>query len=213
MSTEDATPLPPKPTRAKTWHNVAVRLADEGVPVRAIVRALMMSHEDVREVLEAASERGMLLNVPRDDWPPGTRRDERQPDVAPLKFEDDHMIMLVMSTFTLTQSMAKLFSALLRRPGMTKAALHLVVSRDDGAAYPSAGKDPSHIKIVDVYVCKIRERMKAYAAKSGASIEIITDWGRGYRILPAHKEIAFRMLGIKHDTFSIPAEAVSDTPH
>lgn len=221
MSTDEgaSAPTAPEPkssARTKLWHNVAVRLADEGVPVRAIVRALMLPAEEVREVLEAASERGMILNIPRDDWPPGTRRDERTPDTVPLELEDDRLVMLAMRTFTLTQAMAKMFVALLRRPEMSKNSLHLVTLRDDGANYPTAGRDPTHIKIVDVFICKLRERMKKFAEANpqypGLPIEIVTVWGRGYYIPVDGKEAIFNVLGIKHDTFAIPAGAPTD-PH
>lgn len=192
--------------RSQIWHNVAVRLADEGVPVRAIVRALMLPYEEVREVLRGASDRGMIISIPHDDWPPGTRRDERHPDTVPLKIEDDHLLMLTSRTFGFTPTMAKIFVALLRRQQLTKNSLHLVTQRDDGVAYPRKGKEPTQMKIVDVYICKMR---KYYLPPE---IPIITMWGSGYYIPPAGKEAAFKRLGIKHDTFAIPSGAISDPP-
>lgn len=189
--------------RSKVWHNVAVRLADEGVPVRAIVRALMLPADEVREALAAAVERGLLLSFPRDDWPIGTRRDERQPDVVPLELEDEHMVMLSIRTFAFTPSMAKIFVALLRRPQMMKTSLHVITQLDQ--------QKDTGLKIVDVYICKMRERLKKYAANNGTvPIEITTIWAKGYYMAPADKEVAFRALGIKHDTFVIPADAPSD---
>lgn len=194
-----------KPTqRAKIWHNVAVRLADEGVPLRAIVRALMLPYAEVREALAGACERGMLLNIPHDDWPIGTRREERAPDLVPLKLEDEHMVMLAIRTFGLTPTMARILVALLRRPEMTKNSLHIVTQHDEGRIYPNRGKEPSDIKIVDVYICKMR---KYYLPPE---VEIITIWGIGYYMTPAGKDAAFKAMGVKHDTFSIPADAISD---
>lgn len=190
----------PKATRNKIWHNIAVRLADEGVPTRAIVRALMITYDDVVEALKAAKERGMILNLPRDDWPPGTRRDERQPDTVPLELEDEHMVMLAIRTFNLTPTMGKIFVALMRRPEMTKNSLHVVTRRNDGFIAPGKRKDKmSDTKIVDVYICKMRTRLPK-------SIPIETMWGCGYYIPTSGKEAAFRLLGIKHDTFAVPAK-------
>lgn len=200
MPTKNTTPLasttsPAQETkqRTKLWHNVAVRLADEGVPVRAISRSLMLSTEEVREVLEGAGERGMILSIPRDDWPPGTRRDERSPDTIPLEFEDEHMTMLVMRTFAVTSSMAKIFVALLRRPEMTKPALHLTLQRDDA-------DDPTEVKIVDVFICKLRKKLPT-------GIEIKTQWGRGYFIPHEGKVEAYRRLGVKPDHINTDTSA------
>jgi DNA-binding response OmpR family regulator len=43
------------------------------------------------------------------------------------------------------------------------------------------GEEP-HIKIIDVFVCKLRKRVK------DLPINVETVWGRGYRILP-HQEV------------------------
>lgn len=173
--------------RGKIWNNIAVRLADEGVPVRAIVRALLLSYDEVVETLKGAAAQGTILSVPRDDWPPGTRRDERAPDTIPLEFEDDHMTMLAMRRIRLSPAMARMFIALLRRPEMTKNALHLCCQRDDAAERP----EPTDIKIVDVFVCKIRKLLPV-------DIKIGTLWGRGYFIDAASKQRAYELLGVKN---------------
>lgn len=177
----------PTSGRGKIWNNIAVRLADEGVPVRAIVRALLLSYDEVVETLKGAAAQGTILSIPRDDWPPGTRRDERAPDTIPLEFEDDHMTMLAMRRIKLSPAMARMFIALLRRPEMTKNALHLCCQRDDAAERP----EPTDIKIVDVFVCKIRKLLPA-------DIKIGTLWGRGYFIDAESKQRAYELLGVKN---------------
>lgn len=205
LATEPAEIVPATPatsTRTKLWHNVAVRLADEGVPVRAIVRALMLPYDEVREVLTAASERGMILSVPRDDWPPGVRRDERAPDTTPLEFEDEHMTMLTMRTFNITPTMAKIFVGLLRRPEMTKKAMHACSKRD--GCVPN-DKDDTDIKIVDVYVCKLRKFLPQ-------TIPILTLWGKGYMIPPEGKVEALKLLGVQQSNFAIDIRKVAGLP-
>src|SRR3954465_15888923 len=55
----------------------AIRLADEGVPLRAIARATKIPSEELRTALEEARDDGRLIELPRDDWPPGFPRDQR----------------------------------------------------------------------------------------------------------------------------------------
>lgn len=181
--------------KATVWQNVVVRLADEGVPIRAIVRSLMLPYEEVREILNEASARGMIVAIPRDEWPPGTRRDERQPDTVPLEFEDAHMTMLAMRTFTLTPAEAKIFVVLLRRPEVTKGTLHSAIERDNNT------EEPSQIKIVDVFICKLRKKLPE-------AIVIKTIWGRGYFITPEGKAEAFKLLGMKNEEFGAPKLAL-----
>lgn len=50
------------------------------------------------------------------------------------------------------------------------------------------GMDEPEIKIIDVYVCKIRKKLD----EAGAGGHLITIWGRGYKIadVPEHKRVA-----------------------
>ena len=57
--------------------DIAVRLADQGVPLRAIARAVRMPSSDLREQLHEALSDGRLLELPCDDWPPGCPKDQR----------------------------------------------------------------------------------------------------------------------------------------
>jgi hypothetical protein len=187
-------------TKTKLWHVVAIRLADEGVPVRAISRAFLLTIEEVREVLEGARDRGTILSVPREDWPPGTRRDERSPTTPPLELEDEHITLLAQRTFHITATEARMLIALLRRPALTKNMLHQATARYVGEELATA------IKIVDVFVCKMRKKLPP-------SIAIETQWGTGYFIPPESKIEAYRLLGVKPDftTINRPAGAEGST--
>ncbi|WP_448031522.1 helix-turn-helix domain-containing protein [Bradyrhizobium liaoningense] len=79
--------------------------------------------------------------------------------------------------FGLTAHEAVLFGLLLRRDLVTKemAMVGLYGDRPD--------LDPE-IKIVDVYVCKARKKLKRFG------VEIETVWGRGYRLSAESKAIA-----------------------
>lgn len=170
--------------RGAQWTSIAVRLADEGVPVRAIVRALKQTPDDVRDCLATAQAKGEILSIPRDDWPPGTRSNDRRPDVVPLDIESDEMLLSIARTFKITPAMSRVFAALLRRPEMTKATLHLAVQRE--------GSDVTDPKIVDVMICKLRKVMPKY------DIEIKTIWGRGYFIPPESKVLAFKQMKMQY---------------
>ncbi|MCV9940937.1 helix-turn-helix domain-containing protein [Boseaceae bacterium BT-24-1] len=82
----------------------------------------------------------------------------------------------------LTASEARLFGALMKRDTLTKGQIMsaLYVGRMDG--------EEAEIKIVDVFVCKIRKKLKPY----GLTIETL--WGQGYRISPAMKTRAAAIM-------------------
>jgi transposase len=59
--------------------STAVRLAQEGVPVAAIARALCTPYEYVARALREALEAGDIAEMPASDWPVGQRREDRAP--------------------------------------------------------------------------------------------------------------------------------------
>lgn len=188
-------------SRSSMWQNVIVRLADEGVPVRPIVRAMLMEYQQVRDVINDAHERGLITVIPRDEWPQGTRRDERLPDTVPLEYEDEHLNMLTIRRFGLTASEARMFTALLRRPEMTKAQLHKNTHGYEGGTH----KDPTALKIVDVFIHKIRKKLE----KISPDVRIETIWGKGYAMGPMSKAEAFKLLGVQDKNHPTPAGAGS----
>ena len=73
MSTDPTHNLPVDELRAD-FVPIAVRLADEGVPLYAIARVLKSPAEYVREALYVAKGEGKILEMPREDWPPNSLR-------------------------------------------------------------------------------------------------------------------------------------------
>ena len=49
------------------WEDIAVRMADEGIPIAAIARSVGAKSADVRMVVEEAVQRGHSSAVPRHD--------------------------------------------------------------------------------------------------------------------------------------------------
>jgi two-component system cell cycle response regulator CtrA len=78
----------------------------------------------------------------------------------------------------LTPAEQRVFGVLMARELATKDAVMAGVYRD-------AGRDEPEIKIVDVFVCKIRAKLKRF------EIPIETVWGQGYR-LPAEAKARVR---------------------
>ena len=79
--------------------------------------------------------------------------------------------------FDLTANEAKVMSLLLVRDFATRAQMMSAIMANRGA---DADRMPE-MKIIDVFVCKIRKKVKPYG------IEITSLWGRGYRLSPEMK--------------------------
>lgn len=77
-------------------------------------------------------------------------------------------------SWLLTPHEARVLGVLLAREVATKDAIMAALYRD-------AGKDEAEIKIVDVFVCKLRKKLRPL----GFSIETL--WGRGYFLKPETK--------------------------
>lgn len=170
---------------------IAIRLVDEGVPIIALARALRVESDVVREFLQVAISDGRLLAVTRDDWPPGTPRSSRRPD-RPTQPDEDRFPLLCVRAFKVTAKEARLLGALLRRSECTKEQLL-------GYMY-DVTEDTPEIKIIDVFVCKLRKKLAAFA------LDIQTIWGRGYFISPEHRACAIQLLE-EFDVAQVPAPA------
>lgn len=157
-----------------TNHDIAVLLADEGVPVRAIARSIKVPGEDVYEMLRDAVEQGRLFELPKDDWPPGTKRSQRaQSENTILSRDDETLRMGCSSRFKMTRLQAAVFVALLRRPELSKEHIHNAIE----AIRPQANA-PTDLKMVDVVVCHIRKKLKLI----DETYAINTVWGIGYAL-------------------------------
>jgi hypothetical protein len=157
---------------------IAVRLADEGVPLMAIARATTIPLDKVYEMLIYAKMRGQLLTMPKNDWPPGCPRDQRSLQLSRLITENHDTLMHgIQDYFSLTPVPAKL--------------LLLLVQHEQ---VPHARIDIEH-KAFAVHVCKMRHAMRKHG------IKIITLWGYGYKLNLEHRKKAMELilnhLGIK----------------
>jgi DNA-binding CsgD family transcriptional regulator len=139
--------------------DIAVRLADEGVPLRAIARAIKVSSDLVREKLRLAQSAGRLLDLPKEDWPPGFPRDQRALQLARMVTENrDQLLVAMQQLFGLTPTEIDLLLILIQHPSLLKDRII----------------DTMTSNTVDVHICNIRRRLGPHG------IEIRTLWGYGY---------------------------------
>lgn len=73
----------------------------------------------------------------------------------------------------LTASEARVMGVLLKRELATKDAIMAALYRADA-------RDEAEMKIVDVFICRIRKKLKPFG------VEIITVWGQGYSFPNRH---------------------------
>ncbi|WCA57549.1 winged helix-turn-helix domain-containing protein [Agrobacterium tumefaciens] len=91
---------------------------------------------------------------------------------------ESRIIIAGNSFAALTAQEMEIFSELYRRPGVLKSKEQLL------SCIASHVDDEPEIKIVDVYVCKLRKKLKPL------SISIDTVWGAGYRMMPRARDAA-----------------------
>lgn len=82
-----------------------------------------------------------------------------------------------------------LFLLLTRREGLTKGAIMEALYSHDHSA-----DEVPEIKIVDVFICKLRKRLREKAGLHPGTIQTI--WGKGYKIASEHRPALLRHLGI-----------------
>ena len=110
---------------------------------------------------------------------------ERLRDELDLLKESLGMDFIAPIEWGLTGSETKVFGRLLKTPVATKDALMATLYRD-------TGRDEAEIKIVDVFICKMRKKLAPF------DIEIHTVWGVGYQLTPQSKALFERTWGGAH---------------
>jgi DNA-binding response OmpR family regulator len=138
---------------------VTIRLADEGVPLRAIARATNTSSDAIRTLLNYAAATGQLVEMPKEDWPPGFPRDQRALQLSRMVAADKAAVELALQqVFHLTSTEVGLMLLLLAHPSVSKERINMV-----------------H-RTIDVHICNIRRRLAPH------DISIGTVWGYGYQL-------------------------------
>lgn len=168
---------------------VAARLADEGIPVRAIARSIEFPSDVIRESLIDALGRGAILDIPRDDWPPTVKRDARTPFPVGEQPDDRAIVVECTRLFKVTRLQASLLSVLIRRKEASKEMLHQVVETCRHTRLnKSDALETTDPKIVDVVIYHIRQKLKPHL------LEVTTLWGHGYCMAPEMRKRAADLL-------------------
>jgi DNA-binding response OmpR family regulator len=144
---------------------IAIQLAVEGVPLRAIARAVGVPATELRQTLWEAKNAGQIINLPCEDWlPPGCPRDQRALQLSQLIANNQKLAhQTVMQAFDLTLTQAKLLMLLLRHAGVSRQLVEM-----DG-------------NLLDVHVFHLRRKLKPF----GVAIETL--WGDGYQLTPNNR--------------------------
>jgi hypothetical protein len=143
-----------------------INLAYEGVPQRAIARALQLPANEVREVVAEAVARGIIVRPSESEWPQGSRAPRHPAFTRPPV--DEGALLAAAQSLALTKTQAALFLALVRRKFCTNEILHGIVDSRRRAHSTSTNH-----KIVGVMICSIRKRL-------GSRYTIQTVQGSGY---------------------------------
>jgi hypothetical protein len=155
---------------------LAVRMADEGVPVRSIARVTRLPSDYLYDMLREEIGRGNLVELPQDDWQAGSKRGNRVQ--AELSGDEDELKIKCIRCFKLTPLEASVFVLILKREHITKDQIHANISH---------GKDTDP-KMIDVVMCKLRKKLKAHG------LTVQTLWATGYCMEPEIKTRAFQMI-------------------
>jgi hypothetical protein len=148
---------------------LVVNAAAEGVPIGALNRIFNRlpdkSMLNIRMLLRHAVKTGRLLSLPREDWPPFEERAPCLPtpplnSPKPQSIDDEDMIIIMARTFRTTRLQSRVFLRLLRRDQCTKKMLHDAVEENRGNP-----AEPAAEKIVDVVICHLRKKLKAFRIK------------------------------------------------
>jgi DNA-binding response OmpR family regulator len=183
--------IPSPQLKVVSLEDAMIQLADEGVPVRAIARSTHTPSDEVYEVLKDALVEGKLIELPQNDWPPGSlRRSRRQADQSILNFTDEQLSIACHEFFKMTRLQAAVFVAILRRPEITKDQVHTAIE-----ATRAANSDPTDQKMIDVVICHIRKCLTDHAGKGGyQKVQLKTIWGQGYALPRLEREKVLALL-------------------
>lgn len=181
----DASPVPPDLSPTVFASIVAIRLADEGIPVRAIARAIHLPSDEVYDVLREAILQGTIVDMPRDDWPPGTSRHQRVVTNGTIFDDEDVLKGHCARFFKASPLEAAILAHLLKRDQSSKQQLHAVVENNRPGDRNKEQTDP---KMVDVMICKLRKKIRLH------EILIETMWGTGYLIPLPMRQHAITLL-------------------
>lgn len=152
--------------------DIAVRLANEGVPVRAIARAVQAPSADIRVHLESARAHGDLIDIPCDDWPAGYPREQRLLQLSRLVTHNKPALQMALrSIFKLAPVQVPI--------------LLLLLSNDEVARHRLIAAGTASLT---VNLCRLRRQLSTFGLK------IETMYGYGYFMPAPHRRKALDLI-------------------
>jgi DNA-binding response OmpR family regulator len=155
--------------------DLAVRLANEGVPVRAIARATQAPSADIRLQLERARSTGHLIDLPCDDWPSGYPREQRLLQLTRLVVKD-------------SDSLQAAIRQIFRASPIESQMLLLLIQNQEVHQDRLRGLSGSASEGIRVHLYRLRRYLQAF------KLEIKTLYGYGYRMSPEHRRKALDLI-------------------
>lgn len=173
---------------------IAVRAANEGIPVKAIARIIECPSADVYSVLEDEKAKGSIVDLPQADWPANAKRGDRLPTQAVSgvsHLPERDLQMAFQQVLRLTTLEAALLVTLLRHDRVDKEKLHHNVEQQRALRSTRPDRlEPTEPKMVDVMICKLRKKLRGLDER----FEIKTIWGSGYYVETEVRELLFARL-------------------
>jgi DNA-binding response OmpR family regulator len=158
--------------------DIAIRLANEGVPVQAIARATGWSYADVHAQLQTAQSDGSLVAIPCADWPAGYTREQKLLHLSHSVLNNKaDLEKAIHRVFHIPPRLAQILLLLLQHPE---------VHRDRFAHLTYATTGLSNVTAV--HVSYLRGKLQ----KFGLTVQTI--YGYGYRMSPEHQRKALNLI-------------------
>ncbi len=142
-----------------TTEDNIINLLREGIPLSVIRRSFGFTFERLNEIVTSSVRRGLVLEIPPENWPADSPRNDRGPQFQ-LNFDYN----FIATRLKLTRTQAQIIEQLIRRRVCTREQLIAYIGRDcDG-------------KTIDIHISNIRKVTDPFP------IPIETVWGIGYSI-------------------------------
>lgn len=165
------------------YSHLIVQAAVEGIPMASIARVLTVPFDAVELTLKEALEDGRVASLPRADWSPAGRTQDRLP-TAP-RMSTDQIELASSTKFHLTRLESAFLGALLQYDHTDKERLYGIAEQQRRTRHSrTTREEPTDPRIVDVMICKLRKKLRTH----DKGFVIGTTWGRGYTIDAAVKK-------------------------
>ena len=159
-----------------------IGLAHEGVPRRAIARALSLPADEIDEVVADAVDRGIIIAASPLDWPRQVAGSREGGDRLPP--DSPELVLAATKVFGLSPQLAVVFLVLVRHQSCSRSMLYAAIlsSRKSRRKRTATG-----MKILDVLIGHLRKRLQG-------RYTILTVYAAGYMLEAADRQDAIARL-------------------